>query len=312
MTQTSTVATWRFFDVTVAGVRRLSPHFLRVTFTGEDLEQYADLGLDARTKLVLPDPAGGFRHLPRGTDWFPRWRELPTEHRNPVRTYTTRAVRPERSEVDVDVVLHGDSGPASRWANRVQVGAPLVLIGPNALADGPHGGVEFRVPTDHRPVLLAGDETAVPAILRILEQLPPSTTGAAFLEVPEPTDRWEVGAPAGLTVTWLARGDRPHGEVLVPAVQQAAGRLVGAAARAAQRREPARDVEEGPVDDVDIDRELLWEVSDEPAGGADLYAWFAGEAGVIRTLRRHLVGELGVDRGAVSFMGYWRAGRSEN
>lgn len=42
-----------------------------------------------------------------------------------------------------------------------------------------------------------------------------------------------------------------------------------------------------------------------------MYAWLAGEAAVIRTLRRHLVAERGLDRRSVAFMGYWRMGRSE-
>lgn len=302
-TTTQTVATWRFFDVTVAALERLSPSFLRVTFTGEDLDEYADLGLDARMKLILPTADGRYEHLPRGENWYLTWRELPEEQRNPIRTYTTRAVRPEVREVDVDVVLHGDAGPASRWANRVQVGSPLVLMAPNALADGPHGGVEFRFPAPGRPVLLAGDETAVPAVTTILEQLPPDTTGAAFLEVPDPADRWDVVAPAGLHVTWLSRGDRPHGELLVPAVQGAAGTMVAV----------GPGTPEAEVPDVDVDSEMLWEVADAPAESPnpELYAWFAGEAGVIKALRRHLVGELGVDRSAVSFMGYWRQGRAE-
>jgi NADPH-dependent ferric siderophore reductase len=54
----------------------------------------------------------------------------------------------------------------------------------------------------------------------------------------------------------------------------------------------------------------LWEVPEESPFGP-LYAWLAGEAAVIRTLRRHLVAERGMDRRAVAFMGYWRLGRAE-
>jgi NADPH-dependent ferric siderophore reductase len=65
-------------------------------------------------------------------------------------------------------------------------------------------------------------------------------------------------------------------------------------------------VQDGPL--AEPDDELLWEV---PEAGAEAYAWLAGEAGVIRTLRRHLVGDLGGDRKAVAFMGYWRLGHAE-
>ena len=58
------------------------------------------------------------RTLPDRPDWYARWRALPDERRNPIRTYTVRAVRRDAPEVDVDIVLHGDGGPASRWAER--------------------------------------------------------------------------------------------------------------------------------------------------------------------------------------------------
>ena len=71
------------------------------------------------------------------------------------------------------------------------------------------------------------------------------------------------------------------------------------------------------VEEVDIDAGILWEVPRTAKGGAalqsaHLYAWLAGEAGAIKSLRRHLVSQLGVDRRAVAFMGYWRLGRAEN
>lgn len=308
-TEARTYAPWRTFEVTVAEVEQLSPSFRRVTLVGEDLEHYADLGPDARVKLLLPLPDLGYAFLPRTEPWYDAWRSLPEEQRNPMRTYTTRAVRradgpvPPRHgagpEVVIDMVVHGDTGPATRWARRAEVGDPLVLLGPDSRADGPHGGVEFRQPRTGCPVLLAGDETAVPAITGILERLPRDTVGAALLEVPEAGDRWEVTAPPGVQVSWLSRDGVPHGTHLVPAVEEAAARL----------RPPRRLTVELP--EVDIDSEILWEVA-EATPGCDLYAWLAGEAAVIRTLRRHLVTELGVDRKCVSFMGYWRAGRSEN
>jgi NADPH-dependent ferric siderophore reductase len=70
------------------------------------------------------------------------------------------------------------------------------------------------------------------------------------------------------------------------------------------RRNPGAEVE-----DVDVDRELLWDVPESAQDG--VYAWLAGEAGVIRTLRRYLVTERGMDRRSVAFMGYWRLGRAD-
>ena len=70
------------------------------------------------------------------------------------------------------------------------------------------------------------------------------------------------------------------------------------------------------VEEIDIDQDILWEVPRTAKGGAalksaPLYAWLAGEAGAIKTLRRHLVTDHGIDRRAIAFMGYWRLGRAE-
>ncbi|WP_231104759.1 siderophore-interacting protein [Haloechinothrix halophila] len=291
---------YRLFEVTVRRTQRLSPSFLRITVTGSDLHRFADNGFDQRFKLVLPLPGIGFDHLGRGTDWYQRWRELPGELRNPVRTYTVRAVRPARREVDVDVVLHGDTGPVSRWASRTGPGDVVAFVGPDAWYPGDHGGVGFH-PHAGAEILIAGDETAVPAATSILECLPADTTGEALLEVPHSADVLPIEHPSGVRVTWLPRDGATHGDRLIPAARETAARLL-----AAERRRAGQCLRE-----IDVDTDLLWEVPDPGDGtaGGGLYAWLAGEAGVIKTLRRYLVTDLGVDRRSVAFMGYWRLGR---
>ncbi|MCZ7436962.1 siderophore-interacting protein [Micromonospora sp. WMMC241] len=305
MTSTVAVAPWRVFTVEVRALRRLGPSFLRVTFTGADLDRFADNGYDQRIKLALPVAEGVPVELPDGPDWYQRWRVLPAERRSPIRTYTVRAARPEAYEVDVDLALHGDGGPATRWARRARPGDRLALVGPDAGWSGPHGGVEFRPPAG-ATLLLAGDETAAPAICAILDRLPAGAHGHALVEVPEAGDVLPCRVPAGITVTWLPRAGAPHGSRLTPAVTELAARLLPAPVEP-----PARAPSSNPPPaEVDVDQEILWEVPERPDGAA-LYAWLAGEAAVIRGLRRHLVTDRGLDRRAVAFMGYWRAGRAE-
>ncbi|MEV6305892.1 siderophore-interacting protein [Actinoplanes sp. NPDC051861] len=304
MTQTvvPTEATpFRFFPVEVSRVTRLSPNFLRVTFIGDELDRFADNGWDQRIKLIPPLPGSGHEHLPTGPDWYSQWRCLPDEQRNPIRTYTVRAVRAARREIDVDMVLHGVNGPASRWAVAAAPGATACIMGPNADFTGNAGGIDFHPPTGTRRILLGGDETAVPAIASILSNLPADATGEALLEVPESADVLDIAAPAGFRVTWLARDGASHGTYLVPAVQSAAARLLGDCTAPANV----------DLDDVNVDEEILWEVPEEATAIDGFYAWLAGEAGVIKTLRRHLVTDCGVDRRAVAFMGYWRLGKAE-
>ena len=105
----------RFFHVRVASIRDVTPSFRRVTFTGDDLACYGDPGFDQRIKVIFPTPTVTLDAMPRGADWYAGWRELPADGRPPFRTYTTRAVRNEVCEVDIDMVSHEVAGPASAW-----------------------------------------------------------------------------------------------------------------------------------------------------------------------------------------------------
>ncbi len=317
MTQTveRSVATrpFRVFDVRVVRVAPLSPSFVRVTLAGDDLDRFADNGFDQRIKLFLPLPGRAQPHLPASGDWYEQWRALPEAERNPIRTYTARAVRRAAREIDVDMVLHGDGGPASRWVSTAVPGDRITVVGPNADFDGHHGGVDFAPPVRTGCLLVAGDETAVPAVASILEHLPAGARGEVLLEVPTAADAQALTVPDGVVVHWLPRDGARHGDLLVPAVREAADRLLaGSAGRTCSGSCTASHA----FEDVDVDTRLLWEVPVDASGAPlaaclDLYAWLAGEAGVIKTLRRHLVAERGVDRKAVAFMGYWRQGRAE-
>jgi NADPH-dependent ferric siderophore reductase len=298
------VQPWRLFPVQVAAVRRLSPSLVRLTFTGPGLADFADPGLDQRIKLVLPAPGRtDFDGVPLDDGWAGIY-QLADEVRPRIRTYTTRAVRTDRREVDVDMVLHGDGGPASRFAGAARPGDAAALLGPDARYDGDHGGLEFRCP-DGVPVLLVADETALPAVARILEELPRDATGEAVVEVPVGGDRIDLDAPDGVRVTWLPRDEAgldPHatsGSLLQAGVVDALARtwpsVIGGPGSAA--------------DDLDVDEDQPWEVPGEVVG-TDLYAWMAGESGAITGLRRYLVRDLGVARQKIAFMGYWKHGRA--
>jgi NADPH-dependent ferric siderophore reductase len=287
--------------VRVARRRRLSDGFVRITFTGPTLDRFADPGLDQRIKLVLPAADGSIDRSVFVDDWYGAWRRLPEQRRPVLRTYTTRAVRAEAREVDVDLVVHEPCGPAGRFATDCREGDELALCGPNAGCATGSGGIDFRLPATSDRVLIAGDETALPAITRILEGLPAHVRGTVLVELPTAADGTRLQARPGIDVRVLPRDGAECGTLLTPAVRAAAQRLLDA----------HRGVE---PEDVDVDAGLLWEVPGEgaiPQTDGPFYAWLAGEAGVIKALRRMLVAELGVDRRAVAFMGYWRRGRAE-
>jgi NADPH-dependent ferric siderophore reductase len=305
--ETLQIPVYRPFAVQVARLQRLSPSFLRVTFAGADLDEFGTNGYDQRIKVMLPLPGRTIADCPSDPDWYGAWRALPADRQMPIRTYTVRALRPELREVDVDFVLHGATGPASAWAESAAPGDEVVLIGPNARFPGPTGGFEWHPPVDASCLLVAGDETAVPAICTIVESLPAGQRARVLLEVPEAADALNIAAPDGVEVTWLPRATgegapAPRGALLTAAVVAAVAEL-------------ADDLAPSPaaaLEDVDVDSGILWEVPTEttaPAGSSGVYAWLAGEAGVVKTLRRHLVQTVGIDRRSVAFMGYWREGK---
>lgn len=300
-------ARYRVFSVRVAAVTALTPSFVRVTLTGDALADFSAVGLDQRIKLVLPIPGHGFTDLPDDDDWYGAWRALPDAERNPLRTYTVRSFRPDAHELDIDFVAHGDTGPASRWVSSCRVGDELRIVGPavpSSPAELPSGAAEFA-PGSATRILLAGDETAAPAICAILEALDVTAVGHVFIEVPTDADRLPVTAPAGVEVRWIARNGASHGVRMTDQVQAWASDVVVAAS--ARVGDTAR-VE---LAEVDVDEQVLWDVP-APVDERPVYAWIAGEAGCVKELRRHLVRGVGLDREQVAFMGYWRHGKAEH
>ncbi|WP_110588763.1 siderophore-interacting protein [Microbacterium suaedae] len=293
----------RFFRVQVAAIQNLTPSFRRFTFTGDDLDEYGDPGFDQRVKIVFPSERLALDEMPTGDDWYVEWRARPEAERPPFRTYTTRAVRPAVREVDIDMVAHDVQGPASAWIDRAAVGDEVLILAPTVHAAGVPLGVDFVPPATTEELLLVGDETAAPAIAVILEQLPRTATGIVVLEVPDDRDAAYLPPHPGFRVYASGRGAGERHDHLVRVVEAHAGVL-------------CPDGRGGDVEEIDIDHDLLWEVPRTAKGGAalksaPLYAWIAGEAGAVKALRRHLVRDVGVDRRAVAFMGYWRLGRAE-
>ncbi|NYF16236.1 NADPH-dependent ferric siderophore reductase [Microbacterium sp. AK009] len=294
----------RFFRVRVSRITDVTPSFRRFTFVGDDLDQYGDPGYDQRVKVVFPAAGLPLDAMPTDEDWYTRWRALPEGQRVPFRTYTTRAVRHAEREVDIDMVSHEVSGPASAWIASAAEGDEVLILAPTTAHRGISPGVDFVPPRHTENILLAGDETAAPAIAVILEQLAPDARGVVAVEVPHEEDAAYLPRHPGFDYVVAARGEGPRHAHLVAAVEDAVERLAPAGRG-------------GEIEEIDIDEGILWEVPRTAKGGAalkraPLYSWLAGEAGAIKALRRHLVAEQGVDRRAVAFMGYWRLGRAEN
>jgi iron complex transport system ATP-binding protein len=284
----------RAFDVEVRRIKDVGPHFRRITFSGAALERFGVPGptRDLRIKLLIP--AAGQPLAPLGgpdgqlyQGWYQDWLKTEQPGRGFIRSYTVGAIRatPQGREIDVDFVIHrvaeGHGAPASEWAAAAEVGTGAVIIGPEASAITSatrlsETGIRWE-PQGASQVLLAGDETAVPAISSILETLPANVGGDAFLEVPDPADFRTISTGSSVRVTWLARQptDSPRGALLDAAIRRAVPKA-------------------GP----------------SAAPGRDTYAWVAAEAATVKILRRYLVNEAGLDPKRSEFRGYWSLGKA--
>ncbi|WP_439821054.1 siderophore-interacting protein [Pseudomonas sp. HLG18] len=291
---------YKLFDVVLRHKQQLSPHLMRITLAGSAVSEMATWAPDQRVKLFFPAPDGSPARLSQDEGWYARLRSMLADRRPPMRTYTIRHLRADQGEVDIDFVLHGETGPASRWALRAQPGEPMQILAPDSRYSASEaGGFEWKPPQLLRQLLLVADSTALPAAMGILDELavladpPPAQV---FLEVDSAADMLAVPDWPGLSVQWLIReqtGTTVAGALMVEAVRKAAlpvdTSLVNQAVELA---------------DVDVDQEILWEIAEAATEG--FYGWIAGESAAVMNLRRYLIKERGIPRESLNLMGYWR------
>lgn len=304
-------------EARVRRTERLSPAFVRVTLESGAFSDLGVEGFDTRFKMVFPGPTGELPGTPeRPEDWYADWMAMPDETRSPMRTYTVRDVLNEDGApvlvVDLVVHEHGPQGPACRWALAAQAGDAIQVIAPHRAARQ-YGGAEFA-PGGLRDLLLVADETALPALTRIIADVSSDFTGHAYVEVPSAEDISHLDAPGNIELTWVVRDEAEHGRRLVEEVRGFLG---------LDALDPAALPIEVVPSDLDVE---IWETPHDsfsgegvepqlqrPTVGSDLdtlYAWIAGESWLVKALRRSLVSELNFDRAHVAFMGYWREGVS--
>lgn len=294
---------YRLFNIELKRRIALSPSMTRFVFGGADVALIRTLAPDQRVKLLFPTSDGEPSALPSQDDWQAARRDLPADRQPPMRTYTIRALRADVCEVDIDFVLHGETGPASRWATHARSGDRLQIVAPAADHRSDPGGYEWQPPEGIRHVLLIGDETALPAIAGIIEACAGQENAPrvqAFIEIPNACDALDLPCHPGTQINWLSREDlnHRHGESMLHAVRELATLPLA----------PVNGRSNAALKDVDIEQEILWEPA-RPANN-DFYAWIAGESAAVMAIRKYLISESGLDRQALTFMGYWRLGRA--
>lgn len=192
----------------VLRTEQITPHMVRVVLGGDGLAGFALSGFtDHYIKLCFAPEGAEYAHP---FDMASIREECPRELWPTTRTYTVRAWDPVAREMTVDFVVHGDEGLAGPWAMRATPGDQVTFLGPGG-GYGPDPSADWH--------LLAGDESALPAIAATLEQMPAGAVVHAYVEVPDASEEQKVVTPDGVAITWLHRGDRPVGEALTAAVK---------------------------------------------------------------------------------------------
>lgn len=300
-------------ETRVIAARTIGDSYIRLVLAGPDLLRWSSAVVDPGTvgdayiKLLVPPPSGpGVAPDP---DDIRGWLALPEAERGWMRTYTVR--RADTVDLDgelvpaltVDIVVHPghDEGPGSGWARSVRIGDTLRILGPGR----GHAPWAAWAPGQAGRVVCAGDETAAPALLAIADELAAESPGPAggnatrevsiVVEVPTARDARELADGVPDFVTVLPRSGEPGTAV--------ANHLAG-----------LLDLSGECVETVMGGRrptEREWQPA-TAVSASEPYVFLAGEAGLVRAMRRLAVDAAGIPKGAVAFMGYWRRGAAES
>ncbi len=255
----------------VVGTNQLAPHMVRVVLGSKNFDSFVPSKFtDSYVKLAFVQEDVDVAGLPQPLT-LDSFADVPAEKKPSVRTMTVRRVDVAAHQITVDIVVHGEHGIAGVWAAGARPGQPIYLMGPGG-AYTPDPAADWH--------LLAGDESALPAIAAALEALPANAIGKAFIEVAGQEDEIPLTAPEGVEVHWVYRGGRPD---LVP--EDRAG-------------------DHAP---------LIEAVTTTPWLPGQVHVFIHGEAqAVMHNLRPYIRKERGVDAAwASSISGYWRRGRTE-
>ncbi|MDE1145051.1 MAG: siderophore-interacting protein [Azospirillaceae bacterium] len=245
--------------LTVAHVQAPTPRLRRVTFHGDDLARYA---APDQIHCRLMFQAKGVA--------TPQWPHLddngrivwPDAGKLTSRIFTIRRIDAAAGTLDVDFVIHEGTGPGSSWAANAAPGDIVGILGPAAYGLRPAAWY-----------LLAGDETGLPGIARILEGLPATATGVALVEVADAAEEQMIAGPPGVEIRWLHRDGAAPGTTP----------LLSDALRAVAF----------------------------PAGRDDVFCWVGAEYSTFRDMRTYLRTNIGVPASRMIAFSHWRRGMSE-
>ena len=244
-------------------VERLSPSLIRVVLKVEDGERLVPSGHpDEWVRLALKPDAQTPVTLPVKME-NGKWGRPDGSQHCPNRPYTIRRWNPATCEITIDIVVHED-GVAASWAMNAKIGDVVGICNPEG---------RFWIPKGSQWLLMLTDITGIPAVGRVLEELPAGFRAIVHVEVPSEDDRQVIATKADALVTWHAchglKPERP-GYTELPRI--------------------ARTITELP----------------EGSG----YIYIAGEARAVSDCRKHFRDVLGFDKNRIDAIGYWIEGQA--
>lgn len=246
----------------VARVEDITPRYRRVVLTGDDLDSgfpFVPFAPSDHVKLFFPNPDTGELVVP--TIAAKGW-HYPEGAGEPIfRDYTVRAFDAAARELTIDFVVH-DHGISGVWAREARPGQELGVL-------GPRGNIIF--PEDYPRYVAAGDETALPAIARLVEEAPAQARVTALIEVADTGEEQPISGPSSFDIQWVHRDSAPVGDGHLSALETA-------------------------LRAIDIDP------------SEQVFVFAAGEANAMKPIRRYLRRELGLPKQQVDVDGYWKKG----
>jgi NADPH-dependent ferric siderophore reductase len=157
------------WQLEVAAVTAVTPRMRRIQLTSPTLETFS--------YLPGQDLALGFR------------REDGSTVR---RRYSIRRFARSQRWLEIDVVMHGD-GPGMRWAQAAAPGIGIDAIGPRG---------KISLVADAEWHLFAGDATAVPGALAMMEAVPAGVSARAYLQVDDASERQAANLDGDHRISW--------------------------------------------------------------------------------------------------------------
>lgn len=244
--------------ITVSSIEKLGPNMLRFVFQSQDLLDFTSASFDDHVKVFFPNVQTGKLVLPQVTE---QGIVFPNDEKPIMRDYTPRYFDQQQYHLTIDFALH-EAGPATNWARQAKLG-DVIGIG------GPRGSMV--IPMDFDGYLLIGDDTALPAIGRRLEELPAHAQAVVIAEVDSVQDQLKWQTQAELEVIWVQRMGQPAGQ-------------------------------------ADL---FLQALKHAPLPTGDFHTWIAAETSVARQIRKTLTEDFGINKAYIKAAGYWQLGKSD-